>query len=401
MESKKRGKYRYLIYLVFSGVMALNQIIRFIPNVNIPAVAIYRVSFVILFAVMITSLIGLSKIRHIDILFMLCGAYILLINLINGVGVVDSLVSICWPFAFIFGRIVSDWYSNVHFKKIRFLFFFLIVVTSTYAMYLNYTGSPPARTNIIGVNYIIYYGLPLLLVPYGMKQKNKNAGRYSTILMFVLWLALSIFSFKRTTLLAVVGGVVIFLYKKYFANKKLNNKFVFLLILLLMFTVAGIVNVYTGGYIIERLDAAEETGGNGRIEIWNSVISAFLKSNFVEKFFGNGGIDAVNATIGVSAHNEFLEILYDYGVFGVALISIALLVLCQSLLSKKVRKSKYAPLVWSTLFMIFVFSMFSHIFLYSFVSIPVFFFLGNLYSICRRVLEGKSEYDRRLYAFET
>ena len=367
--------------------MALNQIIRFIPSVSFPVVLVYRISFMVLFIVMITGLFGLTKLKFVDMLFLLCGTYILLINLINGVGMVDSLVSICWPFAFIFGEKMADSQCYNRFKKIRLIIYFLIVAASTYAMYVNFTGVPTAKTNIIGVNYIIYYGLPLLLAPYSKHSTNKKSSRYSTVALFMLWIGLAIFSFKRTTLIAVVGGVLIYLYKKYFANKKMKNKFLFLLILLVLVAVAMVVNNYTNGYIIERLNDVQETGGNGRVEIWSLVINLYSKSSFVEKLFGNGGLDAVNAMIGVSAHNEFLEILYDYGIFGVFFVGIALTALLLELFSKKVRKSNYAPLVWTTLVILCVLAMFSHIFLYPFVSIPVFFFLGNLYSACKGISE--------------
>ena len=286
-----------------------------------------------------------------------------------------------------FGEKMADSQCYNRFKKIRLIIYFLIVAASTYAMYVNFTGVPTAKTNIIGVNYIIYYGLPLLLAPYSKHSTNKKSSRYSTVALFMLWIGLAIFSFKRTTLIAVVGGVLIYLYKKYFANKKMKNKFLFLLILLVLVAVAMVVNNYTNGYIIERLNDVQETGGNGRVEIWSLVINLYSKSSFVEKLFGNGGLDAVNAMIGVSAHNEFLEILYDYGIFGVFFVGIALTALLLELFSKKVRKSNYAPLVWTTLVILCVLAMFSHIFLYPFVSIPVFFFLGNLYSACKGISE--------------
>ena len=127
LKNNRSGKYRYLIYLLFSGIMALNQIIRFIPSVSFPVVLVYRISFMVLFIVMITGLFGLTKLKFVDMLFLLCGTYILLINLINGVGMVDSLVSICWPFAFIFGEKMADSQCYNRFKKIRLISYFLFI----------------------------------------------------------------------------------------------------------------------------------------------------------------------------------------------------------------------------------------------------------------------------------
>jgi hypothetical protein len=61
--------------------------------------------------------------------------------------------------------------------------------------------------------------------------------------------------------------------------------------------------------------------GSGRIGFWEDILAAFWDAPFEEKIFGLGFRSGIFATeIGVGAHNDFIDILSNNGVFGVGLM---------------------------------------------------------------------------------
>jgi hypothetical protein len=74
--------------------------------------------------------------------------------------------------------------------------------------------------------------------------------------------------------------------------------------------------------IIDRFNDESLTTGSGRTVIWSKSFGYFLHSDIITLLFGGGGIfthEIVGkATEGIyySSHNNYLEILYDYGIVG-------------------------------------------------------------------------------------
>ena len=70
------------------------------------------------------------------------------------------------------------------------------------------------------------------------------------------------------------------------------------------------------------LDNSQEdfsSGGNGRAEIMSKVLYLLnYESNTSSIIFGHG-VNAISRTIGIGGHNDFLEVLYCYGIIGLVL----------------------------------------------------------------------------------
>ena len=65
---------------------------------------------------------------------------------------------------------------------------------------------------------------------------------------------------------------------------------------------------------IERIERIEGTSAdNGRYEIYLKVINLIYNSNIIDIFTGHGQMAVKNDT-GKGAHNDILEIIYDYGI---------------------------------------------------------------------------------------
>ena len=75
--------------------------------------------------------------------------------------------------------------------------------------------------------------------------------------------------------------------------------------------------------IFSRLFSLSEDGGSGRIDIYSNVWESFKSSSVMNKLFGHG-VNAVG-TIGAGAekaHNDLLEVLYDYGIISFIFVTI-------------------------------------------------------------------------------
>ena len=79
--------------------------------------------------------------------------------------------------------------------------------------------------------------------------------------------------------------------------------------------------------VTNRFEAMNEDEGNGRLDIYSDVFVQYLDSDLFSQLFGHG-YNMVSVVLkGPSAHNDFLEVLYDYGIIGFIILSICMFVL--------------------------------------------------------------------------
>ena len=86
--------------------------------------------------------------------------------------------------------------------------------------------------------------------------------------------------------------------------------------------------------VSERLtiESAVQSGGSYRVQIWSSGIEVFKQADWVKKIFGHGA-ESINISKLVM-HNQFLQILIDMGIFGLA-VYVSMLVLMAVTFVKK------------------------------------------------------------------
>lgn len=73
---------------------------------------------------------------------------------------------------------------------------------------------------------------------------------------------------------------------------------------------------YLGGRIFDRFESLEEDGGAGRVYIWQYIYNRLMESSFIEWFFGHGHRAVAALGVETAAHNDFLEVIFDYGLLG-------------------------------------------------------------------------------------
>lgn len=68
--------------------------------------------------------------------------------------------------------------------------------------------------------------------------------------------------------------------------------------------------------LLERLAAMDEDQGSGRLDIFSAVFSAISNNSFFEHLFGHGVYKQYATQEDLSAHNDFIEMYWNYGLIG-------------------------------------------------------------------------------------
>lgn len=383
MDKKISLKYSmFWLFSIATGCMALNQIIRYIPKINLNFELIYKILLIIILAIMTFKLYCKIYLNKINKLFIVLGLCILVSNIYNLISFFDCIISVGWILAFLYGDAIRRENGEISVKT-NIVIFLLLIIVSIIAVLLNYLGRIYNRTNIIGVNYTIYFSIPLLV-----KLQRKEKVLKWECLLFGLLIILSIVSFKRTTLLAVSCCAIGYFYAKYMTKKRLKYKINFIGFIFVGVLLGAAALWYTKGYIIERLFESLETGGNGRLDIWRQTLKNYKNSNFIELLFGHG-YNAVNRAIGLSAHNEFIEMLYDYGIIGVGIYMIILVEFVKRAFKLKKNRQNLYPVVVCSIIVLLIISIFSHVQLYTYVGIPLYAYMGYLVSVKNDKMENR------------
>lgn len=168
-----------------------------------------------------------------------------------------------------------------------------------------------------------YYALFLLPFALIIKRAWLKWGLVAIVFSSVM------LSMKRGGFIAFVGAIAIYLLVDMQVSGRGNiKKHLKKLVLLMLIGVALVLffQYYTANHelgIVDRLNSIQEDGGSGRTEIWAAVWEGIKASDPGSIVFGHG-FNTVYHTLnlGVSAHNDLLEVLYDYGVLGLLLYAV-------------------------------------------------------------------------------
>ena len=211
----------------------------------------------------------------------------------------------------------------------------------------------------------IYFSLGLF--PFALQLLKGKIKRIIIILMEFL----AVFMVnKRTALISFGVALVAYLLIYSWINEK--NKVSAILKSIVMATIVAYVFYKVSIYIdlkydmniYNRLFNIMEDGGSGRTDIYQRVWTAFKDSSFVEKLFGHG-MNAAGKVGGAGyAHNDFLEVLYNYGVFAFVSVAVFYVSLIAQGIKLTKRRSPYAAsFIFSLIIGLFL-AMFSYFLIY-------------------------------------
>lgn len=308
-----------------------------------------------------------SKLNAIVLLWMI---YIIFNSLINSENLfLDLRETLWWPltyflFYFIAYNDKNDYYINL---LVQYFPFFFIVLSLQYASIRlsSLNLSSLIAQAFLSVNHVFFV---VLLLPFTFLIKKKS------LKYFILFTGLlaTLFSFKRSAMAFVAPILVMTVYYDFLKNSKngiIKGFFITAVFLFSFFLIFNYIDKKTGGHITNRIELAKVDGGSGRTGTYKKVWEVFKQKSFEHKLVGSGHDAVRNEAIAivenvVSAHNDFLEVLYDYGIIGIVLYLFFIARILQRTFSLRHVNSEYYYAHLAALIIFIVMSMVSHLILY-------------------------------------
>lgn len=260
------------------------------------------------------------------------------------------------------------------------------VFSIAYRVGLQYPGMIKKAAPVLACSIIIYAalftqvklfsagrGIPLIstayytlfFLPFALLSEKKVIKWGGTVLvLYTLLLCM-----KRTGFIAFVVGIVIYILVEYRSAPKGSKKRAFVLLsgLLALTAMYFFIMENTRGTfsVIDRLLSTGQTSNEGREDVWPVVISMIRYSDIIALIFGHG-FDTVieNSPLALSAHCDFLEVIYDYGVSGLLLYLTFYKRLWNGFIRMYRQGSELAAPMSFTFVTAFVVSLFSHLIIF-------------------------------------
>lgn len=260
--------------------------------------------------------------------------------------------------------------SSKFIVKLMIIFDFIMII-SFYMWFLNGGRSSLAAVNAV---YFITCLFPLVFL---------DINKYAKAFIFVATTACTLLSGKRTALIVIVIAFCVpYIINLFMLNRKHKFKIAMSLV-----TIAGTIVLLYGFLldkfniiVFERFQNISTDGGSGRLDIYRTVIDSFGNSNIFHKLLGHGynGVFSYGVTY-TSAHNDFLEILFDNGLVGVFLYLIFVIGMI-SIGIKLLRLKKVSALSMVSALLVFLcMSLTSHLIIYPtyFIYLVIIIMIGR------------------------
>ena len=219
----------------------------------------------------------------------------------------------CPPVAWVYFSLVLKETPSLSKYLVKLSFGLLILYS---AIFLYFVPKSIHATGYFASLNTGYYAL--MIYPLSMMNKSRMKQIVSTGLLLIVVLL----SMKRGAVVSVsVAFILYFLLSSY---KKLGKKIVafatFALVVVYLFPR---INEYSNGTLLHRYEFTQNQGDeDGRASMYPLVWSEIWSSSPTEVIFGHGhnAIISNNVLQGLSAHNDYLEFFYDYGILGLLLL---------------------------------------------------------------------------------
>lgn len=261
-----------------------------------------------------------------------------------------------WIFVYMF---FYSFFSITHVDAVmrdRVVFFYVILFLVLFLW--NYY-----RVALSGMSHAFIESYFMLTIfPFVVLMRNSAK---KMILIFLISLCV-LLAAKRTGV--VVLSVLLFLYFCYSLHGDFKRKMWLVLGLLVFIPCFGfILNHFFSeewGYVLNRFSSISDDGGSGRDIVYATLYKNIIGSaGTVDFFLGNGYNSVVwKSGIGFSAHNDFLEVFYDFGLVGFLIyISFVISLLCKIFNRKLSRELRFSTLLSVAVFVLL--SFFSHMIL--------------------------------------
>ncbi|MDD4781720.1 MAG: O-antigen ligase family protein [Tissierellia bacterium] len=252
-----------------------------------------------------------------------------------------------------------------------FIIYFILAVYRYFRTeYLNELGVFDFYQN--NAFYYVLMPLPILLL-------SKN--NLLRIIVLTVSIVICILSLKRSAIIVVSAITLVYIWINI-----LNSKNGFIKLIGLIFTFSIIIYFSDLTLLIERydrlilrLDKLADDGGSGRLDIINRFFAVdFQDMKNVSRLVIGNGFNATNNKYPdlASLHNDWLEIFYSFGIFGLLLL-FAFFNSLFKIIIKELKSKSYLATAYISAGIIFLFySLFGGNFYFLYYSLPLFSFIG-------------------------
>lgn len=225
---------------------------------------------------------------------------------------------------------------EINFLKKIFIVLLPIMILRYYYLETQILSERISGNNMDVVNNTAYGFTVLIPFAFLFKKKKIIANVFMVIIMFFI-----IQGAKRGALITGVIGFLFFIYFQFQNIEKKHKVFNFLLLFFgIGFMIYYLLNFFQSNeYLLLRLASMEEGYSSGRNIIYASILNGWMDGNFLQLLFGFGFASSISFA-GNFAHNDWLELLSNFGITGVMLYFILFYFGFRASFTKKWNKSK-------------------------------------------------------------
>lgn len=246
----------------------------------------------------------------------------------------------------------------------RFFLALLLVCTAFFLLVFRHQNAS-LTTQAASLNDIYYL---LLLLPW----VALIPGRTVKWILFVLVAIAVMWSMKRTAIIALgIGFLAHHFAEQNNANRQLRWRATlgFTFAIACAFGIFLYVDNQADGFLAQRIESITTDRGSSRLDIYQEVFRLLGESSIPDWGLGHGHdtvrmFNRMQASEYLSAHNDWLEVLFDYGIPGFALYCAFHWLLLRFTFTLLKRHSPYAPAMTLSYALFFVVSLTSHLVLY-------------------------------------
>lgn len=213
------------------------------------------------------------------------------------------------------------------------------------------------------------------LLPFVLWSEENEFKKW---IVFVLGVIAVFLTGKRGPFLSILSVAFIYLMSIIFSRNYSRNKRIgyFLMLFLgffcIFFWATRMLDSMESNTFIRMLDIENELS-DSRGPIIEATLEAFSNSNIIQKILGHGFNSVVDDHIYpalgtyLSAHNDFVEILYNVGIIGLTLYVIFLTNVIVAMITLIRSNDRWGYMILASLCTFFIQSYVSHLYLYNYI----------------------------------
>ena len=213
----------------------------------------------------------------------------------------------------------------------------------------------------VGEVYSLFFLLPIFLM-----TKNKVVKIVSVIVVSIAML----FAMKRGGMVSLAIGLLLyFIVNSIYETGKVQHKNVLsmLFVMVVLYFIVTFFMEDTLNNAMERMNSIGVDEGSDRVPVYETTWRMIINSDGLSVIFGHGwNMVLKNSPLGYSAHNDFMECLYDFGMIGACFYLFFFFKLYKSMfILIRFRSEMAAPFAFSVVTFT-INSMISHVLIYPF-----------------------------------